>query len=141
VESGRECYPKAGRCPRNQENDVGAVARVEGGTSPLLRRLSAKLMTSQPARRRTGKVFRNLNKLNRCTSDAIVIELVHADETPAVVIVRRPAKPTIFHPRRFPSGADAAAVYWPPRSSSWRRSEGAATVKPSQCQVAQRGER
>jgi hypothetical protein len=38
-------------------------------------------------------------------SDAIVIELVQADETPAVVLVRWPAKPTIFHPRRFPSSA------------------------------------
>jgi hypothetical protein len=34
--------------------------------------------------------------------DTIAIELVEADETPAVVIVRWPAKPTILHPRRFP---------------------------------------
>jgi hypothetical protein len=42
-------------------------------------------------------------------SDTIVVELVEADETPAVVIVRWPAKPTVSHPRRFPSGADNAA--------------------------------
>ena len=39
--------------------------------------------------------------------DTITIELVEADETPAVIIVRWPAKPTILHPRRFP---DTAAV-------------------------------
>ena len=38
---------------------------------------------------------------------AIVVELVEADETPAVVIVRWPAKPSVIRPRRFP---DAAAV-------------------------------
>jgi hypothetical protein len=41
--------------------------------------------------------------------DTITIELVEADETPAVVIVRWPARPTVFHPRRFPAGADTAA--------------------------------
>ena len=40
-------------------------------------------------------------------AETITVELVEADETPAVVIVRWPAKPTVFHPRRFP---DAAAV-------------------------------
>jgi hypothetical protein len=40
-------------------------------------------------------------------SDTIVVELVEADETPAVVIVRWPVKTTILHPRRFP---DTAAV-------------------------------
>jgi hypothetical protein len=40
-------------------------------------------------------------------SESITVELVEADETPAVVIVRWPAKPTILHPRRFP---DTAAV-------------------------------
>jgi hypothetical protein len=38
-------------------------------------------------------------------SDAIVVELVEADETPAVVIVKWPAKPTVIHPRRFPDTA------------------------------------
>lgn len=36
------------------------------------------------------------------------IELVEGDETPAVVIIRWPDKPTILHPRRFPAGGDAA---------------------------------
>jgi hypothetical protein len=35
----------------------------------------------------------------------ITVELVEADETPAVVIVRWPAKPTVCHPRRFPDTA------------------------------------
>lgn len=39
--------------------------------------------------------------------DTIVVELVEADETPAVIIIRWPAKPTVCHPRRFP---DTAAV-------------------------------
>jgi hypothetical protein len=39
----------------------------------------------------------------------ISIELVEADETPAVVIVRWPAKPSVFHPRLFPAAADTAA--------------------------------
>jgi hypothetical protein len=41
--------------------------------------------------------------------DTITIELVEADETPAVVIVRWPSKATVLHPRRFRSAADAAA--------------------------------
>jgi hypothetical protein len=43
--------------------------------------------------------------------DALTIELVEADETPAVIIVRWPAKPSVFHPHRFPSAADAARVF------------------------------
>jgi hypothetical protein len=39
--------------------------------------------------------------------DTITIELVEADETPAVVILRWPLKATVIHPRRFP---DTAAV-------------------------------
>ena len=41
------------------------------------------------------------------TTDAIVVELVEANEMPAVIIVRWPAKPTVCAPRRFP---DTAAV-------------------------------
>jgi hypothetical protein len=41
--------------------------------------------------------------------DTITIELVEADETPAVVIVQWPAQPTVLHPRRFPGAADSAA--------------------------------
>ena len=33
--------------------------------------------------------------------DTLIIELVEADETPAVVIIRWPDKPTVLHPRRF----------------------------------------
>ena len=40
-------------------------------------------------------------------TDTITVELIEADETPAVVIVRWPDKATVLHPRRFP---DAAAV-------------------------------
>jgi len=35
-------------------------------------------------------------------TDTLTIELIEADETPAVVIVRWAAKPTVCHPRRFP---------------------------------------
>jgi hypothetical protein len=38
-------------------------------------------------------------------TDTITIELVEADETPAVIIVGWPAKPTVLHPRRFPEAA------------------------------------
>jgi hypothetical protein len=41
--------------------------------------------------------------------DTITIELVEADETPAVVVVRWPVKPTILHPRRFPDVAATIA--------------------------------
>jgi hypothetical protein len=44
-------------------------------------------------------------------ADHIVIELVEADETPAVIIVRWPVKATVMHPRRFPSGDTAARVF------------------------------
>ena len=42
-------------------------------------------------------------------TDHLAIGLVEADEAPTVVIIRWPAKPTSFHPRRFPSGAENAA--------------------------------
>jgi hypothetical protein len=38
-------------------------------------------------------------------SDTLTVELVEADETPAVVIVRWPLKATVCHPRRFPDTA------------------------------------
>ena len=41
--------------------------------------------------------------------DTITIELVEADGTPAVVIIRWPAKPTVLHPRRFPDAAASIA--------------------------------
>jgi hypothetical protein len=43
----------------------------------------------------------------RITSTETILELIEANETPAVVIVRWPAKPSVFHPRRFP---DVAAL-------------------------------
>ncbi len=41
--------------------------------------------------------------------DVLTIELVQANETPAVVIIRWPAKASVLHPRRFPAIADATA--------------------------------
>ena len=41
--------------------------------------------------------------------DQITIELIEADERPAVVIIAWPAKPIVLHPHRFPTAADAAA--------------------------------
>jgi hypothetical protein len=38
-------------------------------------------------------------------SDTITIERVEADETPAVVLIRWPVRPSIIHPRRFPDTA------------------------------------
>jgi hypothetical protein len=42
-------------------------------------------------------------------TEAVTVELVETDETPAVVIVRWPSKPTVVHPHRFPTAADIAA--------------------------------
>ena len=42
--------------------------------------------------------------------DVLTIELVETSEHPTVVIVRWPDKPTVMHPRRFPSGANTAAA-------------------------------
>jgi hypothetical protein len=42
--------------------------------------------------------------------DAVIIELVEADETPPVIIIRWPSKPSVLHPRRFPSAANTAAA-------------------------------
>jgi hypothetical protein len=41
--------------------------------------------------------------------DKITVELIEADETPAVVIVRWPSKPTVLHPQRIPTAADVSA--------------------------------
>jgi hypothetical protein len=35
-------------------------------------------------------------------TETITVELIEANETPAVVIVTWPSKPSVFHPRRFP---------------------------------------
>ena len=42
-------------------------------------------------------------------ADTVTVELVEADETPALVIVRWPSKPTVLHVTRFPSAADVCA--------------------------------
>jgi hypothetical protein len=42
-------------------------------------------------------------------ADAIVVELVEANETPAVVIIKWPLKATVVHPRRFPDTAATIA--------------------------------
>jgi hypothetical protein len=42
-------------------------------------------------------------------NDTITVEVIEADETPAVVIITWPAKPSVLHPRRFPTAADACA--------------------------------
>jgi hypothetical protein len=42
-------------------------------------------------------------------TDTITVELIEADEIPAVVIVRWPVKPTVLHPRRFPDTAAMVA--------------------------------
>jgi hypothetical protein len=41
--------------------------------------------------------------------DTFTIELVEANETPAGVIVRWPAKPSVLHPHRFPAVGEIAA--------------------------------
>jgi hypothetical protein len=42
-------------------------------------------------------------------TDTITVELIEADETPAVVIIRWPVKPTVLHPRRFSDAASTIA--------------------------------
>jgi hypothetical protein len=42
--------------------------------------------------------------------DTITIELVESEETPPVIIIRWPVKPTVLHPRRFPYAANTAAA-------------------------------
>jgi hypothetical protein len=51
--------------------------------------------------------------------DTLIIELVEADETPAVVIIRWPSKPTILHPRRFPDAAGSSSGCLPRRTQCW----------------------
>ena len=40
---------------------------------------------------------------------SLTVELVEADETPAVVIVQWPRQATVLHPKRFPDTAATAA--------------------------------
>jgi hypothetical protein len=65
----------------------------------------------------------NVTTLAECTVSAfgmISIELVEADETPAVIIVRWPTKPTVLHPAaslrpqpRLPGRSPPPAPDWP----------------------------
>src|SRR4051812_43652985 len=57
-------------------------------------------------------------------ADTLTVELVQADETRPSSSSKRPAKATVFHPRRFPQARMLPHAYWTPRSSSWRRSAG-----------------
>jgi hypothetical protein len=41
-------------------------------------------------------------------TNSLTVELVEADETPAVVIIRWPVKPTVLGPRRYAEAAAAA---------------------------------
>ena len=41
--------------------------------------------------------------------DTITVELIEADEAPAVVIIRWPSKPSVIHPHRFPDTAATVA--------------------------------
>jgi hypothetical protein len=42
-------------------------------------------------------------------TETITVELIKANETPAVVIIRWPSKPSVIHPHRFPDTAAALA--------------------------------
>jgi hypothetical protein len=55
------------------------------------------------------------------TSDTLAIELVEADETPAVVIIRWPVKATVLHPRRFPDTAARIARVFAEASTALAR--------------------
>jgi hypothetical protein len=61
-------------------------------------------------------------------ADTLLLELVEADETPAVVIVRWPVKATMVHPRRFPDAAAAIAAVGRSRNSVGRDQREAAAV-------------
>jgi hypothetical protein len=42
-------------------------------------------------------------------TETITAELIEADQTPVVIIVRWPSKSSVFHPRRSPGVADSTA--------------------------------
>jgi hypothetical protein len=58
------------------------------------------------------------------STETITVELIEADETPAVVILRWPSKPTVIHPHRFPTPADNAAGPSLLLPCGWQRSNG-----------------
>ena len=56
------------------------------------------------------------------STETIIVELIETDETPAVVIVRWPAKPSVFHPRRFGDVAATVARLFAVAAPGWQRS-------------------
>jgi hypothetical protein len=42
-------------------------------------------------------------------ADLLTIELIEANEPPAVIIIRWPVRASVLHPRLFPGAADVAA--------------------------------
>ena len=63
------------------------------------------MLTTPPGQDLTGKERDPMSNITTLAIaqitavDTITVELIEADETPAVVIVRWPAKPTVLHPR------------------------------------------
>jgi hypothetical protein len=62
--------------------------------------------------------------------DTLAIELGEAVETPAIVIVRWPAKATVFHPRRFCLARILLPASSPPPSWGWRSFDGRNGCEP-----------
>ena len=63
-------------------------------------------------------------------TDTITIELVEADETPAVVIVRWPGKPLSSTHAAFRLARTLPQAYSLPPSSSWHTSDGSGGCEP-----------
>jgi hypothetical protein len=66
----------------------------------------------------------NWHQARSMQSDTLVIELIEANETPAVVIIRWPAKPSVLHPRRFPPLLMPLHGSSLPPSCGWPRFDG-----------------
>ena len=64
------------------------------------------------------------------STETITIELIEADQTPAVVIVRWPSKPSVFHSRRFTDTAAAAANCSLRQQHGWQQSSGSVGCRP-----------
>jgi hypothetical protein len=62
-------------------------------------------------------------------TETITVELIEADQTPAVIIVRWPSKPSVFHPRRFPGVADTATRTLLALLYGWQRSRDSAVCE------------
>ena len=74
---------------------IADTSRDVRGVSPVLEVVTSRSLITELA---TGQLNGH---------DTLVIELVEADETPAVII-RWPAEPSGLHPRRFPGAAEIA---------------------------------